>query len=82
MDPTTAYQLAQIRIDEMHAEAAARRQALEAKGKTRRIQTAGPARGPRALGGLGVIVTAVQSLPARLRDIPRVAAPERDVPAR
>ena len=77
MDPRTAYRLAQYRMTELQAEAAAQRLAAEARRNSWRL------RGERSdRGRLRVIVTAVRSLPARLRDIPRAAVTEPDVPCR
>jgi hypothetical protein len=72
MDPTTAYRLAQIRMHELQAEASAQRLAAEV-GRS--------SRGGR-LGRGALIVAALRSLAARLRDVPRLAATEPDMPYR
>ena len=82
MDPTTAYQLARYRMSELHAEAAAERLAAEARRMRSSAGGNGSARGRRGVGRLDTIATALWSLAARLRDIPRIAASEPDVPCR
>lgn len=65
MDPTTAYRLAQYRIDELHAEASAQRLATAARRNGRQLRPERPARGRRWLNRLALTMAALRSMAAR-----------------
>jgi len=81
MDPTTAYRLAQYRMSELHAEAAAERLAAESRRNGRHLwnDRLAPARHRLRLDP---IAAALRSLAARFRGIAGLAATEPDVPCR